>query len=439
MTESVDPQWNKQYQKLVGFKRKHGNCLVPRGYMEDVSLGKWVSWQRHFHSKNTLRFDRKDLLDEIGFAWNVQNHQWHLQYQKLVEFQGKNGHCLVPKKYQKDASFGTWVITQRQFHANNSLRLDRKELLDEIGFVWKADRIAARVSGEDKKWHQQYEQLVEFKRNNGHCRVLRRYQENKSLGEWVNTQRQSHANNTLRFDRKDLLNEIGFAWKAPASCDDYKWNDKNWHQQYEKLVEFKRNNGNCLVPQKKHKDKSLGMWVSWQRAAHANNTLRFDRKDLLNEIGFVWNKENHQWHLQYQKLVEFQGKNGHCLVPRTYKEDASFGTWVSDQRQLRSKNSLQLDRKNLLEELGFDSRVAKSWKRQYEKLVEFKRNNGHCLVPSRYKEDVSLGNWVRQQRVAHTKNKMRQDQKELLDEIGFVWKADTTGAARCPTTNVSCR
>jgi hypothetical protein len=44
--------------------------------------------------------------------------------------------------------------------------------------------------------------------------------------------------------------------------------------------------------------------------------MRQDRKDLLDDIGFVWNAEVHQWHLQYEKLVELKQKNGHCLLPR---------------------------------------------------------------------------------------------------------------------------
>jgi hypothetical protein len=45
MTDCVDVTyfWNKQYEQLVEFKRKHGNCLVPRRHHEDTFLGKWVA------------------------------------------------------------------------------------------------------------------------------------------------------------------------------------------------------------------------------------------------------------------------------------------------------------------------------------------------------------------------------------------------------------
>jgi hypothetical protein len=195
MTEFVDPQWNKQYAKLTEFKRKNGHCLVPRGYMEDMSLGKWVDKQRQSHSKNKLQLDRKDLLEDIGFVWNVENHQWHLQYQKLVAFKRKNGNCHVPSTYQKDPSFGTWVSWQRNFHRQNRLRLDRKNLLEELGFD---SRVGNSAAPSGKKQYGNF-LVPNYK-----------YEEDASLGVWVSNQQQSHCNNKFRLDRKDLLDEIGF-------------------------------------------------------------------------------------------------------------------------------------------------------------------------------------------------------------------------------------
>jgi hypothetical protein len=146
-----DPQWHPQYQKLVEFKRENGNCLVPRSYQQDKSLGTWVDTQRTFHRKNTIRLDRKDLLNKLGFVWSVaKSAQWNKQYGKLVEFKRKNGHCLVPKKNKEDGlSLGIWVSNQRQLHIKNKIRPDRKVLLDEIGFAWKVEKVAARTSTTD--------------------------------------------------------------------------------------------------------------------------------------------------------------------------------------------------------------------------------------------------------------------------------------------------
>jgi hypothetical protein len=302
---------------------------------------------------------------------------WHQQYEKLVEFKRNNGHCLVPQGYQKDVSFGMWVNTQRQFYSKNKLRLDRKVLLDELGFVWKVGNYAL-----ESIWKKHYEQLVEFKQKNGHCIVganagcIMVDEENKALGKWVSNQRERHRNNKMRLDRKNLLDELGFGWSVakPAPNAAQRPNDlgSRWHKQYEKLVEFKRKNGHCSVPTRTYQeDLSLGKWVSNQRQMHVSNTLRLDRKELLDELGFAW------------------------------------------KRGAAGNNKKETD---------------ETWNKQYEKLVEFKQNNGLCLVPNKYKEDVALGNWVNTQRQIHSNKELRLDRTGLLEELGFAWEVSTAGA-----------
>jgi hypothetical protein len=61
------------------------------------------------------------------------------------------------------------------------------------------------------------------------------------------------------FEREFWTISAGFAWKDEGVQN---INDKLWHQlHYEKLVEFKRNYGHCIVPTKHEQDKSPGEWV----------------------------------------------------------------------------------------------------------------------------------------------------------------------------------
>jgi hypothetical protein len=55
----------------------------------------------------------------------------------------------VPSKYEQDKSLGIWVSHQRNYHKQNKLRLDRQELLDELGFDWKHYTRATRSSTTD--------------------------------------------------------------------------------------------------------------------------------------------------------------------------------------------------------------------------------------------------------------------------------------------------
>jgi hypothetical protein len=227
---------------------------------------------------------------------------------------------------------------------------------------------------QQKTMAQQHEKLVEFKRKSGHCLVpQRKYDQDKSLGEWVIKQRIFHNNDKLGLYRKKLLDQLDFVWKVegPRNVD-----DNGWHQQHEKLVEFKRKKGNCLVPRRCEQDRSLAEWVSTQRSPQIDNKIRLDQKKLLDNIDFIWKVEG----------------------PRTFNN--------------------------------------KVWHQQHEKLVEHERKKGHCRVPRKCEEDRSLGHWVRNQRTPHVDNKIRLDRKELLDKIEFVWKA-VTGPAHCSASSSS--
>ncbi|HBX50144.1 MAG: hypothetical protein A2275_06045 [Bacteroidetes bacterium RIFOXYA12_FULL_35_11] len=75
-----------------------------------------------------------------------------------------------------------------------------------------------------------------------------------------------------------------------------------------------------------------------------------------------------------------------------------------------------------LELLGIDWSiyVRPGWEKQYEELVRFKKKNGHCRVPQKFKENKSLANWVSIQR--RDKYKLSEEQIEKLNAVGFIWK-----------------
>jgi hypothetical protein len=142
-----------------------------------------------------------------------------MQYEQLVEFKRKTGHCIVPsRKYEQNLSLGIWVSTQRKTNNDNTIRLDRKERLEEIGFAWKAD-VTHQFKPDDKLWHEQYEKLIKFGQKNGHGMLERSYRQDMSLARWVQTQRSIRKKKKMPPYRKKLLDDIGFAWKSQVLTD----------------------------------------------------------------------------------------------------------------------------------------------------------------------------------------------------------------------------
>ena len=66
-------------------------------------------------------------------------HIWEEGFAALVRFKQREGHCKVSKGHNQkvgDYNLGTWVGTQR--NTKDTLSPERRQRLDEIGFVWDA-------------------------------------------------------------------------------------------------------------------------------------------------------------------------------------------------------------------------------------------------------------------------------------------------------------
>ena len=85
---------------------------------------------------------RISLLESIGFTWfakspKSRDMQWNEMFGHLVRFHGEHGHTEVPRGYQAVPRLNGWITDQRETHRNGTLRADRAERLDAIGFAWR--------------------------------------------------------------------------------------------------------------------------------------------------------------------------------------------------------------------------------------------------------------------------------------------------------------
>jgi hypothetical protein len=64
------------------------------------------------------------------------------------------------------------------------------------------------------------------------------------------------------------------------------------------------------------------------------------------------------------------------------------------------------------------SDFEQKWYMQYEQLVEFKRKNDHCMVPSFYEHDKSLGKWLASSEAFTRTTKFDQTEREFWTKSG---------------------
>ena len=84
-----------------------------------------------------------------------------------------------------------------------------------------------------------------------------------------------------------------------------------------------------------------------------------------------------------------------------------------------------------LKALGFDFGGSKQekrpWMRQYESLVEFRKEHGHNDIPVLYEPNPSLYYWIGTQKQSYKKGKLSEDRVALLNEIEFDFKVVPRG------------
>jgi hypothetical protein len=159
----------------------------------------------------------------------------------------------------------------------------------------EADR--PKVAKHDKRhasWEAQLAKLKAYKRRHGDCIVPWRCAEDKTLGSWVNTQRQGkkkldggEPSEGMTAARVAKLDALGFAWEMSAAV--------GWEAQLAKLKTYKRKHGDCNVPQRWAEGPPLGSWVSRQRKhkkaldhGEPSFGMTAARAAKLDALGFAW-------------------------------------------------------------------------------------------------------------------------------------------------------
>ncbi len=93
-------------------------------------------------------------------------------------------------------------------------------------------------------WDKNFKALEKFAKENGHCNVPYKG-DTRYLAKWVNRRKLKYKDDPTKIPPSEIneLNRIGFDWSTRKDKD-----DKHWNEIYQRLLEFKRKHGHCMVP-----------------------------------------------------------------------------------------------------------------------------------------------------------------------------------------------
>ena len=415
---SFDQLWLYRFFQLKDFIREHGHTRVPYNYKKCKSLGAWVHTQRRSELLGKIDQARKEMLDEVDFAWckdikKEKKSNWEKMYGKLLAYHKKYGDTNIPSGWEKDPQLARWVSRQREIR--KKIPDEHKEKLDAIGFEW---------SIRDTSWEVMFDKLKAFYEKEGHSLVPHHYEGSTRLSEWVYRQRQ--YTHRLSEEQIEKLNKIDFVWKEGME----KLQDKNWRKMFGELKAFHKTHGHSRVPSHSKKYPRLSSWVLRQRSK--KKTLEKWKLEKLDQVDFQWSEDirkekRKNWIFMYSKLKKFKAEKGHCNVPSFFEEDEKLGRWVETQRIYRKK--MEQWKIDMLEKIGFkwsediQESKKKRWYRMYDKLAAFYKTYGHSRVPEYWEEDPELSLWVIGQR--RPKKPHSAERRRLLDAVKFVWNNES--------------
>jgi hypothetical protein len=250
---SFDDAWNRRLAELKLYQQANGNCDVPHGHKENPQLAEWVHRQRCTYvsmkerektgetiseqrfrvkqeglakkgkeapppaprndpeteraAEQTIR-NRMDILEKMGFQFQVKRNTWMERLQQLREYKTEHGDCNVPITYAPNPAFGRWVHTQRHQEklrreqrndgkksSKSAMTDERFALLDAIGFSWEV-RSSTKGGGTSSlkpphlfTWEERFEELRAFYQTHGHSSVPPEY--NVYLHQWCLAQKEA--------------------------------------------------------------------------------------------------------------------------------------------------------------------------------------------------------------------------------------------------------
>ncbi|MEP2777532.1 MAG: Helicase associated domain protein [Luteolibacter sp.] len=382
--------------EISSIRRERGRT---KGYDDSRSLEAVEILGPQISLEEIKRWITAECIDAVGDVWDDR-------YGELISYYDEFGNCDIPARYKDNQDLARWVVTQRVKRRKNTISAERIELLDKLGFNWNPN---------DAEWRVKYLELVEYKKENGHCNVPQSDSRRDPLAGWLATQRSEYRRGALSAERTRLLENLGFCWERAHV---------HWNQRYKELVEYKKTYGDCKVPARFPPNKALAGWVYTQRKKFRDGTLDEEEKRLLDEIQFLWDiSEFHAdtWNQHYDALLLSLKNDGVTAINKGAQFAPGLSRWLGVQRSKNGQKNLSDEQRAKLEELGVFQTVS-NWEVMLKRLVDYKNRFGDCLVPSRWQDDPKLSIWVVTQRGLWRQNRLRPERFDALNSLQFDWQ-----------------
>ncbi|MER7968173.1 Helicase associated domain protein [Streptomyces sp. NPDC096080] len=110
-------EWRRGLAAARRFRHSHHHLDVPQTYEDPTGypLGRWLTWQRHLHTKGTLDAARVQALERLGIIWDPRQQAFDRALAYAAAYAARHHHLAVPVDEMHDGfALGRWLATQRK-------------------------------------------------------------------------------------------------------------------------------------------------------------------------------------------------------------------------------------------------------------------------------------------------------------------------------------
>ncbi|NEB04128.1 DEAD/DEAH box helicase [Streptomyces sp. SID13726] len=268
-------EWRRGLAAARRFRHTHHHLDVPQTYEDPTGypLGRWLTWQRHLHTKSTLDAVRVQALERLGIIWDPRQQAFDRALAHAAAYAARHHHLAVPVDEVHDGfPLGRWLATQRK----------RAETL--------SDQRATALTALDRWWNPPWP--ITWQRSYHAARQSLTDNDTASQAQaWLEAQRARL--NRLQPEQRGLLKELGLlelpdAPAEPAMENHLPARERAFQRGLAAARTFREREGHLDVPQRHIEEVEgqqvrLGQWLSNLRRRRSSLTPQ--RQAALAELG----------------------------------------------------------------------------------------------------------------------------------------------------------
>ena len=359
LEDTLSISWELMFSYAKRYFEEHGTLEVPKRHKTDdgYSLGNWIITQRKVYSGEQfgkLSEEQINKLNKIGMRWGTLNDvSWDRFYEEAKKYYKENGtldvglNCTTANGY----ALGKKICQIRSYRKcgikSSYVTEERIKALDEIGMIWSVP---------DVIWERNYLAALEFFMENGHLDPPNDYVSKNGVrvGAWITRIRGLRSTGSKYFNLTEeqikKLDDIGMMWTGKY--------ERMWMAGYREAKKYFEKYGDLNVSTSyiTADGFKLGDWIENQR--EAKKKIKPERKELLDGIGMLWEKED-PWEAKFKLAEDYFRSNGDLRVPSKYVvEGVWLNKWLNEQKQRylgkRAGKKLSKEQIKRLEAIGIN-------------------------------------------------------------------------------------